>query len=75
MLLISTFIGFGPRYSTHSSGAYAMRFTMILTPELKTAVENWRRIQDEIPSRIEAVRALLELALKAEGIEIEREAM
>jgi hypothetical protein len=34
-----------------------------LTPELKTAIDNWRRTQEDLPQRSVAIRRLLEHAL------------
>lgn len=36
--------------------------------DLIRAIDDWRRRQSEIPPRAEAVRLLLEQALKAEGL-------
>jgi len=46
-----------------------------LSPEQAKALDDWRRIQDDLPGRPEAIRRLVELALKAtapvrEGIKI-----
>ncbi len=40
-----------------------MRLTM---PALK-AIDDWRRDQDDLPGRPEAIRRLVELGLKAKG--------
>jgi hypothetical protein len=39
--------------------------TIRLPPDLKTAIDAWRRKQDDLPTRSEAIRRLIELGLKA----------
>jgi hypothetical protein len=38
-----------------------------LQPELATPLDDWRRNQADLPTRAEAIRRLLEEALKAKG--------
>jgi len=44
----------------------SVRFIFSAEPSLLTRVDNWRRKQADLPSRAEAVRRLLEQALKDE---------
>jgi metal-responsive CopG/Arc/MetJ family transcriptional regulator len=41
------------------------RFEVRLSPELGDEIDDWRRKQQDIPSRAEAARRLIELSLKA----------
>lgn len=41
------------------------RFEMVAPPEWIALVDDWRRVQPELPSRAEAIRRLVEVALKA----------
>jgi hypothetical protein len=43
----------------------SLRFEVRLSPELGDEIDNWRRKQQDIPSRAEAARRLIELSLKA----------
>jgi uncharacterized protein len=43
------------------------RFEMRADEEFLKAVDDWRRKQEDIPPRAEAIRRLVELALKAKG--------
>jgi hypothetical protein len=43
------------------------RFAMWATPAFLQAVDDWRRKQPDLPSRAEAVRRLVEQALKAKA--------
>jgi predicted DNA-binding protein len=36
-----------------------------LSPEIRARLDNWRRQQEDLPSRSEAIRRLVELGLKA----------
>ena len=38
-----------------------------LPPEIASSVDNWAAKQDDLPSRSEAIRRLVELGLKAKG--------
>lgn len=38
-----------------------------LQPELAVPLDEWRRRQQDLPSRAEAIRRLVELGLKAKG--------
>lgn len=38
-----------------------------LQPELVVPLDEWRRQQQDLPSRAEAIRRLVELGLKAKG--------
>jgi hypothetical protein len=42
------------------------QFIMRASPEFLRAIDDWRRKQPEIPSRAEAIRRLVEVALAAE---------
>jgi len=44
----------------------SVRFIFSAEPSLLARVDNWRRKQADLPSRAEAVRRLLESALKDE---------
>jgi hypothetical protein len=44
----------------------SVRFIFSAEPSLLARVDNWRRKQADLPSRAEAVRRLLERALKNE---------
>jgi metal-responsive CopG/Arc/MetJ family transcriptional regulator len=44
----------------------SVRFIFSAEPSLLARVDNWRRKQADLPSRAEAVRRLLERALKDE---------
>jgi hypothetical protein len=41
------------------------RFEMLAPPEWFAGLDNWRRHQPDIPSRAEAIRRLVELAISA----------
>jgi metal-responsive CopG/Arc/MetJ family transcriptional regulator len=41
------------------------RFELRLPPELGDEIDGWRRTQQDIPSRAEAARRLIELGLEA----------
>jgi hypothetical protein len=43
-----------------------------LTAEQLQRVDNWRRVQDSIPTRSEAIRAMMEIGLDQEGISTKR---
>lgn len=43
------------------------RIDLRLPPRVVAGVDEWRRVQDDIPARSEAMRRLIELGLKAEG--------
>jgi hypothetical protein len=43
----------------------SLRFEVRLSPELGEEIDDWRRTQQDIPSRAEAARRLIELSLKA----------
>lgn len=38
-----------------------------LSPTLRAAIDEWRRKQDDLPSRSEAIRRLVEQAIAADG--------
>lgn len=40
---------------------------MVITPSEVAAVDDWRRKQPDLPSRSEAIRRLVAVALKASG--------
>lgn len=42
------------------------RFEMRLPPELIARIDDWRRLQPDLPSRAEAIRRLVERALAPE---------
>jgi hypothetical protein len=42
------------------------RFGMVVEPEFLEAIDDWRRKQPELPSRAEAIRRLVKLALQSE---------
>jgi len=42
------------------------RFEMRIPPEFFKAIDSWRRKQEDLPSRAEAIRRLVEIGLKAE---------
>lgn len=44
------------------------RIPLLLAPEMVTQIDDWRRRQQNLPDRNEAIRRLLALALEAEGI-------
>jgi len=41
------------------------QFNLRIPPEFLKAVDNWRRKQEDLPGRSEAIRRLVELGLKA----------
>jgi hypothetical protein len=41
------------------------RMQLVLSPEDKVAIDEWRRAQPDLPSRSEAVRRLIRLGMKA----------
>lgn len=43
------------------------RFQMRVSPKFIKSVDAWRRKQEDLPSRSEAIRRLVEIALKAKG--------
>lgn len=45
--------------------ANSERFQMRVSPEFLASIDSWRRKQDDLPSRAEAIRRLVEQALKA----------
>lgn len=44
------------------------KMSVWLTPDQVVRVDEWRRRQANLPARNEAIRALLDIALKAEGV-------
>jgi hypothetical protein len=42
-------------------------FRMRISPTFLTMIDNWRRVQDPIPSRSEAVRKLVDAGIEAES--------
>jgi len=46
------------------------RLQVLITEALVKAVDEWRRREDDLPSRSEAIRRLLEKALREEGVEV-----
>jgi hypothetical protein len=44
------------------------QFNLRISPEHLKAVDDWRRQQEDLPGRSQAIRKLLELALTAEKI-------
>jgi hypothetical protein len=45
------------------------RFEMLASAELLAKVDAWRNRQDSVPSRTEAIRRLIDLALRTDGSE------
>jgi hypothetical protein len=45
---------------------FPRRLGVSLTEEMELALDNWRARQPGVPTRVEAVRRLVEIALKAE---------
>jgi hypothetical protein len=48
--------------------AFETRIEVKVTAEMLALIEQWRRTQPQIPSRPQAVRELLAIALRAEGL-------
>ena len=46
-----------------------VRIPIMMERSLVTEIDRWRRMQDQIPARSEAIRELLRKALKSEGID------
>jgi len=42
---------------------FPVKFQMAITEEMRSSLDDWRRQQPDLPSRLEAVRRLLEKAL------------
>jgi hypothetical protein len=42
-----------------------MQLNLRISPDFIRAIDNWRRKQEDLPGRSEAVRRLVEIALKA----------
>jgi metal-responsive CopG/Arc/MetJ family transcriptional regulator len=51
----------------HMTDEQTERLQMRVSPEFIKSVDNWRRKQEDLPSRSEAIRRLVEQALKAKG--------
>jgi hypothetical protein len=45
----------------------SLRFQMVMEPSLRDRVDAWRKMQTDLPSRSEAIRRLVEIALKEEA--------
>ena len=45
----------------------SVRLNMVITPSEVAAIDDWRRKQSDLPSRSEAIRRLVAVALKASG--------
>lgn len=44
------------------------RLQLLLSPEMVKRIDDWRRRQEELPDRNDAIRTLLDRQLEAEGI-------
>ena len=43
------------------------RVQLVTTRELLTRIDNWRRKQDDLPSRSEAIRRMIDRVLREDG--------
>jgi hypothetical protein len=46
--------------------SFSVRIDLRVTPEQAAEIDRWRRLQDDLPTRQEAVRRLVQEALDAE---------
>jgi hypothetical protein len=53
--------------SDMQSEPFDQRVPVMMTSSGARAVDDWRRAQQDLPSRSEAIRRLIELGLKASG--------
>lgn len=44
------------------------RLGLVLSPDLKDAIDRWRRNQSDLPNVSESLRRLIEIALRVEGV-------
>jgi hypothetical protein len=51
--------------ASHDSGS-SVRVVLLLDPSLARQIENWRRVQDVIPNRADAIRFHVARSLAAE---------
>ncbi len=45
----------------------SLRFNMVIAPSQVKAIDKWRKEQDDLPSRSEAIRRLINLGLNIKG--------
>jgi metal-responsive CopG/Arc/MetJ family transcriptional regulator len=50
-----------------STGKQDQRVQLVTTRELLTRIDNWRRKQDDLPSRSEAIRRMIDRVLREDG--------
>lgn len=53
----------------------SLRLQMVITPSQVAEIDAWRKVQADLPSRSEAIRRLVELALKGERFLLDLRAM
>ena len=51
----------------HMTQEQTERLQMRVSPQFIKSVDSWRRKQEDLPSRSEAIRRLVEMALKAKA--------
>lgn len=54
--------------NTHMTDEQSERLQMRVSPQFLKSIDAWRRKQDDLPSRSEAIRRLVEQALKGKGL-------
>ena len=50
-----------------STGKQDQRVQLVTTRELLTRIDNWRRKQDDLPTRSEAIRRMIDRVLREDG--------